>query len=96
MESATGTSAAARKGPLVGLKVIEMVVETDHGALGPVKCLGLPVKFSRTPGAIDRPAPQLGEHTRQVLREYGYNGDQIESLISSGSVIADGARAAVK
>lgn len=68
----------------------EMVVETDHATLGPVKSLGLPVKFSRTPGAIDRPAPLLGEHTRQILREYGYNANQIESLISHGSVMADG------
>jgi len=68
----------------------EMVVETDHATLGPVKSLGLPVKFSRTPGAIDRPAPLLGEHTRQILREYGYNANQIESLISNGSVMADG------
>ncbi len=72
----------------------EMVVETDHAALGPVKSLGLPVKFSRTPGAVDRPAPLLGEHARQILREYGYDSDEIESLISSGSVMADGARPA--
>ncbi len=70
----------------------EMVVETDHAALGPVKSLGLPVKFSRTPGAIDCPAPLLGEHSRQILREYGYTADEIESLISYGSVMADGTR----
>ncbi len=70
----------------------KMVVETDHAALGPVKSIGLPVKFSRTPGAIDCPAPLLGEHARQILREYGYTADEIESLISSGSVMADGTR----
>ncbi|MFP6730173.1 MAG: CaiB/BaiF CoA-transferase family protein [Alphaproteobacteria bacterium] len=66
----------------------KMVVETDHSVLGPVKSLGLPVKFSRTPGAIDRPAPLLGEHARQILREYGYDTDEIENLISQGSVMA--------
>ncbi len=47
----------------------EMVVAVDHPVAGEVETLGLPVKFSETPGAVRRPAPQLGEHTEEVLAE---------------------------
>ena len=42
--------------------------------------LGIPVKLSGTPGAIRRPAPQLGEHTAEVLREAGFSDAEIEAL----------------
>ena len=41
-----------------------MVVETQHATLGAVETIGLPVKFSATPGGIARGAPVYGEHTR--------------------------------
>src|SRR5262245_22689517 len=41
----------------------DMVVEVPHTALGPVETLGLPVKFSRTPGRVRSGAPIYGEHT---------------------------------
>ena len=41
----------------------EMVVELEQPELGPVRQLGMPVKLSRTPGDVHRPAPALGEHT---------------------------------
>ncbi len=52
----------------------EMVVELDQpGAARPVRQLGVPVKCRRTPGAIRRPGPVLGEHTDEVLRDAGYS-----------------------
>jgi crotonobetainyl-CoA:carnitine CoA-transferase CaiB-like acyl-CoA transferase len=48
----------------------------------------LPVKFSETAGGIVRGAPVLGQHTREVLRENGYDGAEIEKLIAEGAVIA--------
>jgi alpha-methylacyl-CoA racemase len=60
----------------------EMVVEVDQPDIGPVRLLGMPVKFSRTPGDATRPAPALGEHTEEVLREAGIDAD---SLLESGS-----------
>jgi len=45
----------------------DMVAETQHPVTGPFRTLGVPVKFSETPGAVRRPAPRLGEHTQEVL-----------------------------
>ena len=44
-----------------------MVVETEHAVTGRFRTLGVPVKLSATPGTIRRPAPRLGEHTKDVL-----------------------------
>ncbi len=44
-----------------------MVAETEHPVTGRFRTLGVPVKLSDTPGAVSRPAPRLGEHTRDVL-----------------------------
>jgi alpha-methylacyl-CoA racemase len=42
-------------------------------------------RFSRTPGAIDRPPPLPGEHTREVLVEAGYAADEIAALLAKGT-----------
>jgi crotonobetainyl-CoA:carnitine CoA-transferase CaiB-like acyl-CoA transferase len=64
----------------------EMVLEVDHPRAGRVKTLGTPVKFSDTPGSVRRPAPLLGEHTREVLDELGYTPQEIEALQREGAV----------
>ena len=72
----------------------EMVVELEQPELGPVRLLGLPIKFSRTPGDPARPAPALGEHTEEVLREAGFEDGEIGELTESGA--AAGPNAAVE
>jgi crotonobetainyl-CoA:carnitine CoA-transferase CaiB-like acyl-CoA transferase len=63
-----------------------MVVDLVHPQAGPTKALGCPLHFSETPTSIDRPAPLLGEHTREVLREYGYSDAEIDALASEGAI----------
>ena len=66
----------------------EMVVEVAHTSLGRVETLGLPVKFSRTPGKVDSGAPLYGEHTRSILREHGFDEAEIAALEREGAVVS--------
>jgi crotonobetainyl-CoA:carnitine CoA-transferase CaiB-like acyl-CoA transferase len=63
----------------------EMVVDTEHPALGRLKTLGSPIKMSATPADVSRRAPQLGEHTDEVLREAGFSAIEIAALRQSGA-----------
>ena len=65
-----------------------MICETAHPKAGEVKTLGLPVRFSRTPGGVEGPAPLLGQHSREVLREAGFAEAEIAGLLESGALIA--------
>ncbi|WP_457104308.1 CaiB/BaiF CoA transferase family protein [Methylobacterium sp. P5_C11] len=64
----------------------DMVVEVEHPRVGRMKTLGLPVKFSDTPGRVHGPAPLLGEHSRAILAEVGYSAAEIDGLIARGVV----------
>jgi crotonobetainyl-CoA:carnitine CoA-transferase CaiB-like acyl-CoA transferase len=65
----------------------DMIVETEHPVAGPVKAIGLPVKFSDTPGGVVRPAPTLGQHGPEVLAEHGYGADEVGRLQGKGALI---------
>ncbi len=64
-----------------------MIVETEHPRAGATKALGLPITFSHTPGEVARPAPLLGEHTREVLSAIGYWPEEIDALFEEGAAI---------
>jgi len=65
----------------------EMVVELEHPRAGRTRALGLPVKLSRTPGKVARPAPLLGQHTREVLEEFGFSASEVDALYAQGAVV---------
>jgi crotonobetainyl-CoA:carnitine CoA-transferase CaiB-like acyl-CoA transferase len=64
----------------------EMIVETVHPTAGCVKAIGLPIKFSDTPGAVRRAAPIFGQDTRQVLRDHGFSDVEIDQLATEGAI----------
>jgi crotonobetainyl-CoA:carnitine CoA-transferase CaiB-like acyl-CoA transferase len=66
----------------------DMIVEVEHSRIGPVKTIGLPVKFSETPGRVATGAPVYGQHTREVLAECGYDETAVEEMIADGAVVA--------
>jgi crotonobetainyl-CoA:carnitine CoA-transferase CaiB-like acyl-CoA transferase len=65
----------------------EMVVELEHPRAGRTRALGLPIKLSATPGKVSRPAPLLGEHTREVLAEFGFSRPEVEALLAQGAAV---------
>ena len=63
------------------------LVEMDHPRAGKVRMVGAPVRLSETPGSVRSPAPTLGEHTDEVLRDVlGLPAADISALRSSGAI----------
>ncbi|WP_436987594.1 CoA transferase [Streptomyces sp. enrichment culture] len=57
----------------------------DHPLTGPVRHEGIVARLSATPGGLDRPAPLLGQHTDEVLRELlGLSDEQLAALAAEG------------
>ncbi len=65
----------------------EMVVEVDHPRAGRTRALGMPIKFSGSRGDLTRPAPLLGQHSREILAQLGYAAPEIEALQQAGAVL---------
>lgn len=62
------------------------IVERTDERRGRIRTLGPPVKLSATPTGVERLAPGLGEHTDQVLREFGLDDAELAEL-RAGKVI---------
>ena len=63
-----------------------MIVDLTHPGAGPIKALGIPVKLSETPGAVDRAAPLLGQHTSEILTELGFTDAEQRALGEQGII----------
>nr|WP_297414960.1 CoA transferase [uncultured Nocardioides sp.] len=61
-----------------------MVQEVEHPRLGTLRALGPVVKLSDTPATITRTAPDLGQHTDEVLGELGVDPAEIAALREAG------------
>ncbi|HEY1933969.1 MAG TPA: CoA transferase [Acetobacteraceae bacterium] len=66
--------------------VQDMVLEVEHPGRGTVRMLGFPMKLADTPCQARRPAPELGEHTDEVLAEVGY-GEAERATLRAGGVV---------
>jgi crotonobetainyl-CoA:carnitine CoA-transferase CaiB-like acyl-CoA transferase len=65
-----------------------MVVEVEHPQAGTTRAIGCPIHFSASPDRSSTPAPLLGQHTREVLREFDLPEAEIDALVAEG-VIAE-------
>lgn len=63
---------------------LEAFTEIDHPKAGRVRVTNIPFRMSETPGSIRRPAPLVGQHGRDILRQLGYDSAAIEQMEASG------------
>ncbi|HZP26691.1 MAG TPA: CoA transferase [Dehalococcoidia bacterium] len=63
-----------------------MITRFDHPGYGPLDMINVAVNLHETPGAIRRPAPEFGQHSEEVLLEYGFSWEEIEGLRQAGVI----------
>lgn len=68
---------------------MDLLTEVTDPELGQVTMMAPAVRLSRTPGAIRFPGRHLGEDTREVLEELGYDAAQIDRLVADGIALTD-------
>jgi len=66
------------------LRANEYIVEVDHPTEGRIPVVGAPWRFSETPAEIAPAAPELGQHTEEILQEIGYSWEKIGELRERG------------
>ena len=64
----------------------EYIVEVDHPTQGRIPVVGAPWRFSETPAEVSPAAPELGQHTEEVLQELDYSWEQIAELREQGAL----------
>ena len=60
----------------------QSVLKLNFKEFGEVRQARPAARFKKTPSEISRPAPKLGEHSREILLDLGYSDEKISSLIS--------------
>jgi crotonobetainyl-CoA:carnitine CoA-transferase CaiB-like acyl-CoA transferase len=65
----------------------EYIVDFNHPVLGDIKLPGLPIRLSETPAKIRNKAPELGEHTEEVLIDLcDYSWEELAQLREQGVI----------
>jgi formyl-CoA transferase/CoA:oxalate CoA-transferase len=64
----------------------DMIVEVETTGSGTLRLPGVPIKFSDAAGSVRTGPPRLGEHSRQIVRELGYEDADVERLESAGII----------
>ena len=59
--------------------------KVDHPSEGTLREMGVPSRWSESPPQAQRPAPKLGEHSAEILREAGYGDAEIDAMRASGA-----------
>ena len=62
----------------------------EHPSEGTLRLPGIPATYGKTPGAIRRLPPRLGEHSLEILREAGLSPAEVTALVASGATRAAG------
>ena len=57
----------------------------EHPSEGTMRLPGIPATYAKTPGTIRRLPPRLGEHSVEILREFGLPQSEIDTLLTSGA-----------
>jgi crotonobetainyl-CoA:carnitine CoA-transferase CaiB-like acyl-CoA transferase len=65
---------------------MNMITSYDHPVGGTVKVVAPATKLSETPALVDRPPPLIGEHSREILREFNYSDEEIDRYLHQGVV----------
>jgi len=66
------------------LEAIGFFSTVEHPSAGKIRSMAIPGRWSESEPAITRHAPELGEHSTEILREAGYDDAAIEQMLNSG------------
>ena len=64
----------------------DYIAEVPRDGAAPLRMLATPITFARTPVELRSIAPELGQHTEEVLLEFGYSWDEIDALRTEGAI----------
>ena len=64
----------------------DYIITVDHPVFGRIKQPGIPIHCSKTPGRVRTIAPEVGQHTEEVLLDYGFAWEELEQLKRDGVI----------
>ena len=56
----------------------------QHPTVGPIGAIRPTTRFARTPAELALPAPELGQHSAELLQEAGFSADEVGALRDAG------------